>query len=73
MGTKTDWNWARGSWMRVVSTGQVARVREVDIDWARLYPHKGPLLILDTAGRTCYSFCELEPITPNSDALSAMQ
>jgi hypothetical protein len=58
--------------MRIVSTGQVARVREVDIDWARLYPHKGPMLILETAGRTCYSFCELEPIVANSDALPAM-
>jgi hypothetical protein len=58
--------------MRIVSTGEVARVREVDVDWARLYPHKGPMLILEIAGRTCYSFCELEPVNPNSDAPRAM-
>lgn len=52
-----------GARMRVVHTGKVGRVRAVDLEWARLFPHKGPMLVLDVeADRQCYSLCELEPV-----------
>lgn len=50
-----------GRHVRVLRTGQIARVRAVDPEWGRLFPHKGPLLILDVdCGRECYSSCEIE-------------
>jgi hypothetical protein len=52
-----------GHRVRVVQTGEVGRVRAIDREWADLYPHKGPMLILDIRDpRKCYSLIELEPI-----------
>ena len=53
----------RGMLVRVARTGVVGRVRAVDTEWAELHPYKGPLVTLDVrAERTCYSWCELEPV-----------
>jgi hypothetical protein len=52
-----------GNRVRVLQTGEVGRVKAVDREWADLYPHKGPMLILDIRDpRKCYSLIELEPI-----------
>src|SRR5947208_6047610 len=50
-----------GEVMKVVQTGQVGRVMSVDDEWARIFPHKGPMVVLDIdSGRSCYSLCELD-------------
>ena len=47
--------------VKVVSTGKVGRVMAVDGEWAEIFPHKGPMVVLDIdSGRTCYSLCELD-------------
>jgi len=52
-----------GHRVRVLQTGEVGKVRAIDREWAELYPHKGPLLILDIRDpRKCYSLIELEPL-----------
>ncbi len=49
--------------VRVLRTGLVGRVQAVDNEWARLFPHKGPMLVLDIqSDRHCYSLCEVEPL-----------
>ena len=54
---------SEGRRVRVMRTGEVGLVRAIDREWAELYPHKGPMLILDISNsRKCYSWMELEPI-----------
>ncbi len=49
--------------VRVLRTGMVGRVQAVDTEWARMFPHKGPMLVLDIqSDRQCYSLCEVEPL-----------
>lgn len=50
-----------GERMKVVRSGKTGRVLSVDDEWGRLFPHKGPMIVLDIdAGRNCYSRCELD-------------
>jgi hypothetical protein len=64
MGTTSIERPQPGRKMRVVQTGQVGRVKAVDSDWERLFPHKGVMLVLEIeSDRCCYSQCELEPCT----------
>ena len=52
---------AIGAVMKVARTGQVAKVVSVDDKWERIFPHKGPMIVLDIdSGRRCYSRCELD-------------
>ncbi len=52
-----------GNRVRVMQTGEVGSVKAIDREWAELYPHKGPMLILDIMNpRKCYSLIELEPL-----------
>ncbi len=52
-----------GEAVRVLRTGEVGRIQAIDADWAKLFPHKGPLLVLEIpAERCCYSLCEVEPV-----------
>ena len=33
----------------------------VDTEWAQIFPHKGPMVVLDIdSSRSCYSLCELD-------------
>jgi len=53
-----------GRFVRVMQTGEVGRIKAVDTEWAELYPHKGPMLILDISNaRKCYSLMELESLS----------
>lgn len=50
-----------GKPVQVLDTGQVGVIEKIDLEWQQLFPHKGPMLILDIADkRKCYSLCELQ-------------
>jgi hypothetical protein len=50
-----------GEIMRVVKTGETGRVMQVDNEWAEIFPHKGPMIVLDVdSSRQSYSLCELD-------------
>ena len=66
MSTETQSGDEIGEVMKVARTGKIGRVLQVDEEWGRLFPHKGPMVVLDIdSSRSCYSRCELDYPDPD--------